>query len=74
LKKLIFARGSAYKAVQILIGPTDGLADARQLLADHGGNDTVGAHCGARDQHALVFRGGMADARGVFSEGVAAQD
>ena len=50
------------------------LADARQLLADHGGNYAVGAHGGARHQHVLVLRGHVADARGVFAQRMRAQE
>ena len=49
-------------------------ADAGQLLADLDGDDAIGAHGGARDQHALVFGGDVADARGVAAERMGAQN
>ena len=41
------------------------LADPRQLLADHGRNHAIRAHCRARHQHVFVLRGHLANARRV---------
>lgn len=50
------------------------LADAGELLADHGGDDAVGAHCGASDKHALVLCGDAADEGGFAAKRMGAED
>src|ERR1017187_5172163 len=49
-------------------------ANARQLLANLGGDDAVGAHCGAGDEHAFMFGSDRADAGCIFAQRMRAQD